>query len=329
MNAKHPVEKEKPLKLRNKNLNKNGREKLHNDAPEHLKETHRLNKRYISLSPETGARQVLSNRGALKDTYHFLMEASWLTVIGIMALLFLAVNVLFGLLYHMGDTHTLGNLPGNTFLEDFFFSVQTFATIGYGYWYPQSTYSNIVMTLEAFTQLVGTAVMTGLIFAKFSIPKAKVLFSHYVVMSKVNGQMALRLRLANARGNQIVEAKITVTVLVNETTDEGEFMRRLHDLELDRTTTPMFALSWLVTHHIDNMSPLHNMTDQDFVTKDLQIVVSLIGIDGSSSQTIHSRHFYTMDKIKCNSKFADIILSDENGKRYIDFNNFHTIEEIS
>jgi inward rectifier potassium channel len=294
-------------------------------AQKDIKEAQKLNRRYISVSPQAGARQIISHRNVLKDSYHILMEASWWSVIAIMAFSFLAINLLFGFLYSLGGQHGLGNIHTNDFWENFFFSVQTFATIGYGYWYPKSTYANVIMTIEAFTQLMGTALITGLLFAKFSIPKAKVLFSHYVILTKVNGKSALRLRLANARGNQIVEAKITVTIMLNETSSEGEFMRRLYDIELDRSSTPLFALSWMVTHEINENSPLFGLNEEDFENKEVQIIVSMIGIDGSSSQTIHTRHFYGTNHIKCNARFADIFLNDEHGRRYIDFKNFHTV----
>jgi inward rectifier potassium channel len=315
--------------IENRALSKSRKKKHQNSQFKAVREAQKLDKRFISITAEHGAKQMISRRGMLKDSYHFLIEANWLVVISLMAASFLLMNLFFGFLYHLGDTSTLGNSKENLFWEDFFFSVQTFATIGYGYWYPSSVYSNAVMTLEAFTQLIATALATGLIFAKFSIPNAKVLFSQNAVLTVVNGKPALRLRLANARGNQIVEARVNLTMIIDETNAEGEFMRRLHELELDRAATPLFALSWLVTHEINETSPFFGLSPQDMIDKEVQLIVSLVGIDGTSSQTIHTRHFYTTEHVVQNSRFVDILKADEAGRRYIDFANFHTIEPLS
>jgi inward rectifier potassium channel len=293
-----------------------------------VKHAQKLDKRYISVTAENGAQQIRTGSSKWKDTYHVLIETSWTQFVLLMLLCFLVLNLFFGVLYFIGPENGIGNINKNSFAEHFFFSVQTFATLGYGFWYPISAYANVIMTLESFAQVILIALATGLVFSKFSIPSANVLFCNQVVIGTVNGGKALRLRLANARGNQIVEAKVTVTLVMNEISAEGEFMRRLIDLELDRSSSPLFALSWLITHKIDENSVLFGMSNDDMHSKEVHLIVSLIGIDGTSSQTIHSRHFYTTNQIICNARFVDILKEGETGRRFLDFKNFHSIEMV-
>ena len=259
-----------------------------------------------------------------RDPYHLLLTISWLGFLGMFAGLYLASNVVFALVYLVGGNCIENAQPGS-FLDAFFFSVQTMATIGYGAMYPRTTYANGVVTIEALMGMLGVAMVTGLAFARFSLPTAKVLFSRVAVIAPFDGVPTLMFRTANKRHNLIVEAQLQVTLVRNQVNQEGYFMRREHDLKLVRNQTAIFSLTWMVMHPIDEHSPLYGATAETLADAEAEIVVTLTGIDETVSQTIHSRHSFVASEILWNMQFVDTLSKTADGKLAIDYSHFHHI----
>src|SRR5271157_3033030 len=223
-----------------------------------------------SRRPKRSARpRRLRGRGALNvvqigmkphpltDLYHDFLNASWPAALLALAIAFVGVNVLFAFLY-MG-CGVEGARRGN-FFDAFFFSVQTIATIGYGTMVPRTIPANVIVAAEAFSGLLGLAIVTGLVFSKFARPTARVMFSKVAVIGRRNGKPCLIFRMANERMNRIAEATVHVALVRNETTTEGEQLRRGHELQLERERSVIFAISWTVVHPITEASPLHGTT---------------------------------------------------------------------
>ncbi len=269
----------------------------------------------------------LNRQRQWRDAYHRLLTFSWPRFFLLMAAWYIGANVLFALLY-LVDPHGIAEARPGSFEDAFFFSVQTVATIGYGVMHPQTLYANLVMTLETLCGLIGFAVMTGLIFARFSRPTARILFSDVAVIAPHNGVPTLTFRCANQRLNQILEATVGLTVLRDETSKEGKTMRRFHDLKLLRQRTPVFALTWTVMHPIDAASPLHGLTEQDMVDEELEVVVILTGVDETFVQPIQARHSYLAEDIRWDHHFVDIMLTLDDGRTGIDYSRFHDIHPI-
>jgi inward rectifier potassium channel len=257
-----------------------------------------------------------------RDVYHRMLTLSWPRFFLVMAGWYISVNVVFALLY-MADPDGIAEARPGSFQDAFFFSVQTVATIGYGVMHPQTLYANLVMTLETLSGLIFFAVLTGLIFARFSRPTARILFSDVAVVTPHNGTPTLMFRCANQRLNQILEAAIAVTLLRDETTAEGRHLRRFHDLKLLRQRSPVFALSWTVMHPIDKDSPLHGLSPQDVTVEEVEIIVVLTGVDETFAQSIQARHSYRAEEILWNHSFVDIIRVLEDGRNAIDYSRFH------
>ncbi len=257
-----------------------------------------------------------------RDVYHRMLTFGWPRFFSIMAGWYVGANVVFALLY-MIDPDGIAEAHPGSFEDAFFFSVQTMATIGYGVMHPQTLYANLIMTLETLCGLIGFAVLTGLIFARFSRPTARILFSDVAVVTQHNGVPTLMFRCANQRLNQILEAHIGVTVLRDETTIEGRVMRRFHDLKLLRQRSPVFVLTWTVLHPIDEQSPLYGLSHAEMVAEDLEIVVVLTGVDETFAQPIQARHSYLAEEILVDHSFVDIMLTLENGQTAIDYSQFH------
>jgi inward rectifier potassium channel len=263
--------------------------------------------------------------GFVDDLYHFLLISSWPRLLTILLGCYLLSNVFFALAY-LGGGDCLGGARPGSFADAFFFSVQTISTIGYGQMVPRTAWANTLVTVESFVGLLGLAMVTGLIFAKFSRPTARVLFSRVAVMAPRDGVPCLMFRMANQRGNQIVEARIHVVLATTETTTEGEVIRRLRDLEMMRSQHALFALSWTAVHAITERSPLHGATPENLEATESEIVVSLTGLDESFSQTVHARYAYAAADIVWGQRFVDILSRTPDGRRQIDYTHFHDTE---
>lgn len=268
--------------------------------------------------------RVGQRRRPFTDLYAFLLRAPWSVVIALAVAMFLLVNAIFALLYWLAPG-SVANTDGS-YLESFFFSVQTFGAIGYGFMYSQGTWGNGVVTAEAFVSLLCIAMLTGMVFAKFARPRARVLFSEPILIEKRDGVPTLTFRVANERGNDVVEASIRVSALKTVYTAEGSRLRRFYDLELERRTTPLFALSWQIFHRITEDSPLHGMSVEQMVEGDVRITVSITGLDGTFSQTIHARHMYWAEEIRDGHRFVDVMEDLGDGRVRMDYRKFHLAE---
>ncbi|MEM9451179.1 MAG: ATP-sensitive inward rectifier potassium channel 10 [Cyanobacteria bacterium P01_E01_bin.6] len=202
------------------------------------------------------------------------------------------------------------------------------ASIGYGAMYPQTVYANFVVTIEALSGLMILAAATGLMFARFSKPTARVLFSNSAVITLHNGIPTLIFRTANQRRNRMLEAQVQLTLVHNTMTQEGQFMRRFTNLPLVRSHSPIFALSWTVMHVIDDHSPLINQSVHDLLEQDAELIVTLTGIDETLAQTIHSRHSYMPTELAWNYQFVDLFTHLPNGNLAIDYAQFHKIYPV-
>jgi inward rectifier potassium channel len=263
---------------------------------------------------------------ALDDLYHYLVTVSWPALIGIIASAFIIANLMFAVGYYFDGG--VENARYHSFADMFFFSIQTMATIGYGKMVPVTLFSNILVSIEALTGLLALALMTGLVFAKFSRPTARVRFSRYVVIGPRDGATSLMIRMANMRANRIVEANIHVVFTRWETTVEGESIRRFYDLTMTRSSSAMFALSWTAVHRIVEDSPLFGQTHDSLANSQPEIVVSITGLDETFSQTIHARHTYELDEIIWGARFADVLILHPDGSRSIDYTRFDDVEML-
>jgi inward rectifier potassium channel len=258
------------------------------------------------------------HRSLFHDFYHTLLTVSWPRFWVAVVLTYVSMNLLFGSFYFMCGPQGLAGLErldaGSRFLDCYFFSVQTLATIGYGRISPVGLVPNLLVTLEALVGVVTLAVTTGLVFTRFSKPTARVMFSQKAVLSTVDGVPSLIFRVANTRLNQIVEAQMTVTLTVTETTQEGTTYRNIYDLKLERAVSSLFSMSWTVIHPIDSKSPLYGKSKDELLERDAEIMVVLTGTDEVLSQTVHARWSYVPEEIVWNAQFADILSSRDDGK---------------
>jgi inward rectifier potassium channel len=276
-----------------------------------------------SFSPKI--RAVGQKRAFQGDFYHYVLGRGWVALTSIVFGVFVAFNAIFGLAYLVVPGSIVHATPGS-FVDAFFFSVETIATIGYGDMAPANTYAHVLVTVEAFAGIVGFALVAGITFAKFSRPTAKVLFGNRAVIAQRDGVPHLMFRMANWRHNEIVQAQLSAVLMVSETTAEGDFMRRLIDLQLERDRTPLFSLTWTAMHRIDEKSPFFGPDAIERLhDRNAEIFLSLHGIDERLAQSIHARYSYNMDEIVVGHRFADVLTIVPTGLRIVDYRNFHSL----
>ena len=264
----------------------------------------------------------------VRDLYHQLLRMGWGAFLLLGGIGYVALNVVFALLYLIQPGAIANARPGS-FSDAFFFSVQTVASIGYGQMYPATGYANAVMTVEAAVGLLILALATGLVFARFSRPTARIMFSRVAVIGPHNGRPTLSFRLANQRRNQILQAEVGAHLLRDEVTTEGVTLRRFYELRLQRHRTPVMAMTFSVMHEIDEHSPLWGATAASLAALNAELVVTATGIDETSADPVHARTSYLPDEILWDHRYVDIIGWTDDGRRVIDYRRFHDTEPLA
>jgi len=276
-----------------------------------------------------GAREVITDGGIetplLHDLFHHFMTVSWPRLFATLAAFFIGFDLLFGFLYHLVPG-CIANLSPPGFAGDFFFSVETLATVGYGDMHPQTPYGHTVAMFEIFVGLMSLALITGLMFARFSRPRARFLFTHNAVVRPIGGKATLVFRAANERQNVVQDASARLRMLRDEVTEEGFRIRRIIDLPLLRSQHPMFVLGWTIMHVIDDKSPLNGETAESLQKSKTTFVLSLTGTDENTGQVLMARAEYTNADIRWNATFHDFLEEGPDGKLHLDFGKFHDIE---
>ncbi|MFL5465004.1 MAG: ion channel [Gemmatimonadaceae bacterium] len=246
--------------------------------------------------------------------YHWMLRISWPKFLGFVTLIYIAVNGLFAAAFLLCGPNALqssaGSFGGQPFYRAFFFSVDTFATIGYGNIIPVGVAANTLVTIEALLNIVGIALATGVIFARFSRPSARIIYSRNAVVAPYRGKSALEFRIANARSSQLIDVQVQAILTKVERVD-GSTVRKFYELELERNSVVFFPLSWTVVHPIGEASPMAGLTATDLIAADAELLVLLIATDETLSQTVHSRSSYQADEIMFGAKFANMFMRSE------------------
>ncbi len=262
--------------------------------------------------------------GFWTDLYHRSMTVSWPIFFASAAVIFIVLNTMFAGLYMLGK-NPVANVSDDLPLSLFYFSIETLATVGYGDMHPQTNYGHLVATVEIFTGMSFLAVMTGLIFARFSRPKARFVFAKHPVVGNRQGQPTLMIRVANARHNTISQATARLWLVREEEMTEGDTVRRFHELILDRNEHPVFSLSWTLYHAIDETSPLYHMDREELVAADAVLVLNLGGVDDNSAQRLAARKVYSAEDIRWRHRYVDITGDSPQGRLLLDYTKFHDV----
>lgn len=273
--------------------------------------------------PVPPVRTIGGHETVFGDSYHAFLRMPWWAALSSIVVLYLALNALFGLGYYLGGG--VLHAKAHSFADAFFFSVQTMGTVGYGAMYPTSTFANVLVVCESVTSLMVTALSTGLIFTKFSQSNARVVFARHAVIGPMNGVPTLMLRLGNQRTNRILEAMCRLVMLRTEKTDEGVTFYRMVDVPLARERSPAMSRSWTAMHVITKDSPLYGQTPETLKKLEVELLLTLVGVDDTSLQPVHAQMTYDHSALVWGARYADVLSEDSEGILTLDLRKFHDV----
>jgi inward rectifier potassium channel len=293
--------------------------------------TERSHQRFLNRDGSFNVEKIGLPFWRSQNLYHWLLTISWTKFFFLVSFFYFVTNVLFATGYVLCGPDALHGITTQTtaelFIESFFFSVQTLATIGYGAVSPKGLPANILVSIEALFGMLGFALITGILFARFSKPQAKILFSDNAVIAPFRDATAFMFRVANERSNQMIEVQATVSLSLFE--GEGEKRtRRFHLLSLEREKVTFMPLHWVIVHPIDASSPLFGISEEKFRNSEAEILILLTGVDETFSQTIHARTSYKQNEVIWNAKFVDMFIQGDNGKMGVDMRKIHEIVKL-
>lgn len=260
-----------------------------------------------------------------RDAYQWLLALSWSRFSLLVALVYISLNALFAGLYTF-DENCIANMPPGSFVHAFFFSVQTLATVGYGNLYPQDIYGNIVSTIEIISGIFLIAVITGLIFVRFSRPTANIVFSRSVVIAPMNGWPTLMLRIGNLHLHSMVEAEFRVLFNRDEPLLEGGDFRFFYNLKLQFDRLATFPAALTIRHVIDESSPLFGATPESLERDRVTLIASVVGIDPVIPAPVQTHQDYTWRDFRFGERFVEIYTDHGEGKLSVDYGRLHDTE---
>jgi inward rectifier potassium channel len=263
-----------------------------------------------------------------RDVYRWLLGLSWPEFAVFVGAVYVGLNLLFAALYSLDQNSIAGRTIAHWFLDCFFFSVQTLATVGYGHMYPQTLYGHIVSTIEIMTGIFLIAVMTGLIFVRFSRPIARVAFSKSVVIAPLNGQPTLMVRVGNENQHSMVEAEFRIIFSRDEPLLEGGDFRYFYDLKLHFDRLTVFPAALTLRHVIDEKSPLYGATPELLEAGRALLFVSVVGIDPVIAAAVQTQQDYTWRDVRFGERFVEIYTDHGGGRLTVDYGRLHDTEPV-
>ena len=281
--------------------------------------------RIIAAETRVDLAKIGVSRFDLRNPYHAALTASWPNFIAAVLVLYVAINVLFASLY-AANPGSIANARPGSILDSFFFSMETLATVGYGQMYPATIYGHFVSVAEIMSGMAFTAIMTGLIFVRFSKPRANILYADTLVVTTYNGLPTLMLRIANGQMSVLTDLNLRLSALLREQTSEGHRFRRVHDLMLSRSHVPMFALTMTLMHPIDELSPLAGHTSETLADGDVRFFLSVNAHDVGINSTVHDIKDYRGHQIRFGMRYSDAVSVDAEGRTIADLTRLSLIE---
>lgn len=289
-----------------------------------------MKKRSKAVSVQAGQFEFLkvnAGRREWRDVYHWVLSLSWPRFAAFIAGVYLVINVAFAALYAAGG-NCIEGLPAGSLLAAFFFSVETLATVGYGHMYPATLYGHLLTTIEIMAGMFWLALITGLIFVRFSRPTARIEFSKTVVIAPFDGKPTLMLRVANLRHHSMVEAEFRIMFMRDEAILEDDRFRHFYVLRLHFDRLIVFPTALTLRHTIDEQSPLYGETLETLRASDARLVASIVCIETVIPATVQTARDYSWRDIRFGERFVEIYSEAGDGKLTVDYGRLHETEPV-
>ncbi len=273
----------------------------------------------------------INRRFSVDDLYSFFISLTWFQFFVIVVLSYTVLNIFFGIIYTLIGIEEITPSTGSTFrdfLNGFFFSAQTLTTVGYGGIAPKGLTANIIAAFEALIGLVSFAFVTGLLYGRFSKPKAAIRFSKNLIVREFNDGRALMFRLMNSRKTIMIEPKVTVTLSLNEKDENGQYKRSFFALDLERNKIMYLPTVWTVVHVIDQKSPLYHLSNEEIKNLDAGLYILIQYHEESFGQTVYQATSYKFSQVETDVKYAPSSGFDEKGYTVLDHDKLSDVEEI-
>ena len=289
--------------------------------------------RLINKDGSFNVDRIEVSRWGSTSFYHALITMPWRKFNFIVFIYFVSINLFFACLYFFSGMEGLRGVEattkGNQFLEAFFFSKQTFSTVGFGRLSPGNNLTSSIAAIESLIGLLGFALATGLLYGRFSRPKASMIFSKNAIIAPFKDGKAFQFRLANKmRNSQITDMSCRITVAKLEI-ENGVPIRRFRPVELEIKNIIFFPMTWTINHPIDESSPLFGMTEKDLKDADIEFLISLNGFDDTFSQTVNSRFSYTHEEIIYGAKWVSVFSVNSKGQTSQNLNKISHYELVA
>ncbi|GGZ67496.1 ion channel [Algibacter mikhailovii] len=271
----------------------------------------------------------LNKARRFSEAYHFLIGVSWWQFFALALCSYILANVCFAVVYLCIGIEEIISATGNLvddFLNAFFFSSQTFTTLGYGALSPNGLASSLVSSLEAFVGLMFFAFTTGLLYGRFSKPRAAIRFSEDLVFRDFGDHKAVMFRIENNRKSTMIDPKVSVTLSLSKKNKRGEYNNEFYDLKLERETIKFLPTTWTVVHDINKDSPLFGIAENDLIEQQGEILIMVSYYDESFNQVVHQMYSYLLADIRLHYKFIKAYYYNENGEMILDHKLFDRIE---
>lgn len=265
------------------------------------------------------------SRFDLRDPYHLAIALTWPQFLAALLALYLLVNVAFAMLFWLAPGSVANARPDHPW-DDFFFSIETLSTVGYGQMYPATLYGNVIASTEIACGIAFTAILTGLTFVRFSRPRAKLLYAANPVVAMHNGRRTLMVRIGNGRAAPLLDATAKLNVLLFERTAEGSLFRRIQELRLQQAHLPMFPLTWTLMHVLDEQSPLRLYSESQAIEADVRMFVSIEARDPTLATLVHDLRSYAPEDIRFGMRYADAITMLADGTPVADLTKIGALE---
>ena len=273
------------------------------------------------------------NKFSYRDTYQALILMPWFRFMNLVLLSLVLINLIFTAIYMLIGLEYIQGItpdgPYNGFFQALYFSFQTFTTVGYGHLSPTGHLVSLIAALESMTGLVCFAVVTGLIYGRFSRPSTRLMYSENIIISPYKGGgKALMFRIANRRMSMLLELEAKVNLQITELKD-GNYVRSYYRLKLELDKIMFFPLNWTLVHVIDEESPFYNMTEQEFLSKDAEVLILIKGFDDTFGQEVHSRYSYTEEDFVWDVKFKLPYETIESGDVVFHMDRLNEYEKVN